>query len=426
MVLHLHFAELQTPKGNVARCSQDPPTFAVEGIRTHQPFQKWNDLLGRRRQEKRYGDILAERIVNYSPDIVLSANTPIDVQERIIDSCQNLQAAMVIWVQDFYSLAVQYVLRMKMGSLIGDVISRYFIRLEKQQFQRCQKIIYITDDFKRLGERYGVDAGKCHVIENWGPLGEIQVAPRNNDWARCNGFVDKFCILYSGTMGWKHNPKPLLSIAEGLRNRADVEIVVVAQGPGRDRLTQEVAARALRNVRVFDFQPYTEMSDVLGTADVLIGVLDRDAGTFCVPSKILSYLCAARPTILVGPGENLAAKTLLKAGAGFVVPMEDDAGLLELVHRLMRDQRLREELGLHGRCYAERSFDVGIIAERFEHILEEALRERAVRCGQATDSDRVRRGGLAGVGSASTVLGRSTEGTRASSRPSPRPRRIRC
>jgi colanic acid biosynthesis glycosyl transferase WcaI len=375
MVLHLHFEELQTPKGNIVHGPQDPPTFAVEGIRLNQVFDKWKSLVHRHRQELSYGRAVVEHIMRFSPDVVLSANTPIDVQEKVIEACEALQAGMVIWVQDFYSLAVQYVLRKKLG-LLGDIASRYFRSLEKRQLDRCQQIIYISDDFLELGDHWNVNPNKCHVVENWAPLAEIRASRRENPWADRHDLSDKFCILYSGTMGWKHNPTALLSIAEGLRDHDDIRIVVVAQGPGRDSLEQETAARALRNVRLFDFQPYTDLSDVLGTADILIGVLDEEAGKFSVPSKILSYLCAERPMILVGPRENLAARTIHKARAGFVVPPGDEARLIEVTLRLLHDERLRAQLGANGRRYAEHNFDIESIANRFEQILQEAIAGR--------------------------------------------------
>jgi len=40
---------------------------------------------------------------------------------------------------------------------------------------------------------------------------------------------------------------------------------------------------------------------------VLLVVLDKSAGAFSVPSKTLSYLCAARPILGLMPDENLAA-----------------------------------------------------------------------------------------------------------------------
>jgi hypothetical protein len=67
---------------------------------------------------------------------------------------------------------------------------------------------------------------------------------------------------------------------------------------------------------VLDYQPYGQLAEVLATADVLVALLESSAGIFSVPSKVLAYLCAARPLLASMPKENLAARTIERAGAG--------------------------------------------------------------------------------------------------------------
>ena len=58
------------------------------------------------------------------------------------------------------------------------------------------------------------------------------------------------------------------------------------------------------------FQPYEVLPEVLASADVLIAILEPDAGVFSVPSKVLSYHCAGRPILAAIPAENLAARII--------------------------------------------------------------------------------------------------------------------
>ena len=43
------------------------------------------------------------------------------------------------------------------------------------------------------------------------------------------------------------------------------------------------------------FQPYADLPDVLGSGDILVVLLEQDAGEFSVPSKTLSYLAPVDP-----------------------------------------------------------------------------------------------------------------------------------
>jgi glycosyltransferase involved in cell wall biosynthesis len=155
-----------------------------------------------------------------------------------------------------------------------------------------------------------------------------------------------------------------------------VQVVVVSEGPGRAWLERARAARGLSNLTLLDYQPYQELPQVLASGDILGAVLNRGAGTFAVPSKVLSYLCAARPLLLAVPGQNLAARTVRAAEAGLVVEPDDAAALVGACRRLVDNPQLRVTLGRNGRHHAEQHFDIRKIAERFERVLDKDLSPR--------------------------------------------------
>ena len=112
------------------------------------------------------------------------------------------------------------------------------------------------------------------------------------------------------------------------------------------------------------------LPDVMGSADVLVAILEPDAGVFSVPSKVLSYLCASRPVLLAVPKENLAAKIVAESGAGLVVEPTDIAGFCAAAQQLIRfSTDLREQSAKAARQYAETHFDIRNIGDQFEAIL---------------------------------------------------------
>ena len=205
------------------------------------------------------------------------------------------------------------------------------------------------------------------MIENWAPVNEITPLPHDNDWKRQQGLSGKTVILYSGTLGLKHNPALLSRTAlhyQGL-GRDDVVMVVATQGLGAEFLRKEVEARGIRNLKVLPWQPYERLAEVLSSADILTAIIEPDAGLFSVPSKILSCLCAGRPVVAAIPADNLAARTLQKSRAGLIVEPGDEAGFIARLDRLLDDSALRAEMGRCGRAYAEQHFDITRIAGRF-------------------------------------------------------------
>ena len=112
------------------------------------------------------------------------------------------------------------------------------------------------------------------------------------------------------------------------------------------------------------------MPEVLGSADVLVVLLEEDAGEFSVPSKVLSYLCAGRPVLGLMPGVNAAADLISNEAAGGLVA-EDIESFLNDGEVLAKDGELRLAMGKRGRTYAEDTFEVAQIAMRFLEIFDE-------------------------------------------------------
>jgi glycosyltransferase involved in cell wall biosynthesis len=133
------------------------------------------------------------------------------------------------------------------------------------------------------------------------------------------------------------------------------------------------AEHRLESLRLLPLQPATRFPEVLATGDVLVGLLETDAGTFSVPSKVQSYLCAGRPILLAAPSGNLAARNVASEDAGIVVGPQDQAGFAAAAAQLRDNPELRERLGANGRAYAVRTFDIIKITNCFEKVLRMAV-----------------------------------------------------
>jgi colanic acid biosynthesis glycosyl transferase WcaI len=80
--------------------------------------------------------------------------------------------------------------------------------------------------------------------------------------------------------------------------------------------------------------------------------------------------------LLTAPIENLAAETVRRSGGGIVVEPDDANGWIEAGRKLAEDAELRASLGAKARQYAEATFDIGKIADRFEAVLIGAAERR--------------------------------------------------
>ncbi|MGW2100569.1 glycosyltransferase family 4 protein [Streptomyces olivaceoviridis] len=322
-------------------------------------------------QETRLGLELARQVRREQPDVALLSNLPIPVLVVAAAVLKRLRIPWVLWHQDVTAVALESFAAADVAKSMG-LAAKVFGAGEKWSARQAAAIVVIADSFVRVHERWGT-AGKVTVIPNWAPLDEIVPVARTNGWSAEHGLHDVRTVLYSGTLGLKHNPALLVRLAERLREQGSpVRLVVVNDGPAVPVLRDAAAARGV-DLTLLPFQPYERLPEVLGTGDVLVVLLGPEAGQFSVPSKTLSYLCAGRPVLGLMPADNLAARLLWQAGSA-VFPPEESAleGAATWVREVLSDPARAERLGKESRALAEREFALEGCASRFEDILHSA------------------------------------------------------
>jgi glycosyltransferase involved in cell wall biosynthesis len=319
-------------------------------------------------QELRLGVELVRQVRRLRPDVVMAANVPIPTLVILALVLRLSGTPWVLWHQDVQAVAIR--------SFAGSKLSRAFAVVatvigiaEKWCARRAAAVVVIADSFLDVHRRWGT-AAKTTVIANWAPLEEIRPVTRTNDWSHEHGLDGVRTLLYSGTLGLKHNPALLVALARALTDAGHpVQLVVVNEGPAENVLRDE-AARQDVPLLLLPFQPYERLSEVLGSGDVRVVLLEQDAGAFSVPSKTLSYLCAGRPVLGLMPAENLAA-TLVTRAEGCVLPPRPESlpAAAAWVAGVLDDRERSTSLGKAARALAEKEFALARCADAFERIL---------------------------------------------------------
>jgi colanic acid biosynthesis glycosyl transferase WcaI len=373
LVTHAFASELLTPRGNLQYQQGDPEGLDFKAVPMSPDYRanKYS-FLKRLGYERNYGRDLVRLVGEVKPDLILSGQTPSDPQLMLIRAATTQGVPIVSWVQDFYSMAVDKLARKKLP-IIGALAGAWYHHLDAQCLHASAGVVAITEDFLPILARFGVPAQKITVIPNWASLDELPMRPRRNAWSAKHGLNDKFVFLYSGTLALKHNPDLLRQLARRFKNDLAVRVVVISEGPGTDYLWERKSAENLENLILLPFQPFGEMPEVLASSDVLVSVLEADAGVFSVPSKVLTYHAAGRPILGAMPGENLATRIIQQQGSGVCVNPDDLNGFLAAAEKLRHDSPRREAMAAQARQYAEQEFNIEQIADRFEQVFSKAM-----------------------------------------------------
>ncbi|WFE75348.1 glycosyltransferase family 4 protein [Roseinatronobacter sp. S2] len=363
---HVFSTSFQTPKGDLERRNDDPEGFDVVPLSLAEPFVK-DSFVRRRSQEIEFGRLVAAQVTEFKPDVVISSNAPLDCQKMIWRECTRLGIPKIFWLQDIYSEAILRILSKKLP-VVGHFVGLHYQRMEYDMLRRAEHVVAISEDFLPIITQHGVDPSRTTVVENWAPLADLTPQPRDNAWAQEHMSADRPRVVYSGTLGMKHNPEHLITIAKSC---PEADVYVFSEGAAASEVARRAERDGISNLHVRPWIPFKCMPDMLSGADILMVLLEEDAGLFSVPSKVLTYATMGRPICASIPEANLASQIITRNEMGLIAAPSRPDVLAQHVRSLINDPARREVMGRGARAYAERTFDIEAITDSFQTILEQ-------------------------------------------------------
>jgi putative colanic acid biosynthesis glycosyltransferase WcaI len=373
-IVHSFSGQYVGGKGNLGTAGggQHGPVFVP--VVAPVEFRKYS-LTGRALFESKFAPELVEVITRSKPDVVILCNLPLVALAIAMRRLESMSIPIVIWHQDVASIAMAQELRNRLPWVLAASAAAALSRLERNCIRRAQGVVAISPAFMDLYSRWGVQGENVRVIPNWAPLDEIFPARRDNEWAARHGLPGcSVRLLYSGTLGRKHNPLLLLELLRSLHARGvDAHLTVVSEGEGAEVLQGSVSDEEKELVTFLPFQRAEDLSEVLSSADFLISLLEPLASSFSVPSKVLSYLAVGRPVVGLMPGDNPASEDLRTAG-GFVGPPSQTGATAagEWIAQVVATPGLAGRLCAASRALAEDRFDVHRVTTAFEEVIWQA------------------------------------------------------
>lgn len=364
-VWYLHSGKMQALQR--ANYANEHPNLVVDHVEISQNFAKYS-MVKRWFQEREYGKALVQKTAAIQAEIVISSTSPLDVQAALLGQAKHRQQKFIFWWQDITGLAIREILSKK-NYLLGQLAGNYYIQLEKHLLHQSDAVIAIADEFRPIYQQWGLDEKKLSILPNWAPLDALPCLPKETEWSRKHRLHDKFVFLFSGTLALKQNPDVFIHLARHFEHQPQVAIVVISEGPGANWLQTEKETKRLTNLQILPFQSSLEHPYALSSADVLITSLENHAGSYSVPSKTLSYLCAGRPILVSAPLNNQSTRIVLENQAGVAATPGNATDLCAQAQQLFDSADLRKKMGVNARQYAEKTFNIDKITESFLNCL---------------------------------------------------------
>ena len=220
--------------------------------------------------------------------------------------------------------------------------------------------------------QYGVPRERLTFLPNGADTERLRPLPPDEALADRLGVAGKKVFTYAGTMANYQGLEVLVDVAERLRSRHDIVILMVGSGPVKERLLKMVDERGLTNI-LFRTSPFEEMPQLMSiTTASLVVLRPIEISRKMRLSKAIPPLACGVPIIYAGWGET--AEVIREERVGITVEPGNADEIARTIEKLSDDPSLARELGARGRRLAEREFSWTFIVADWMRQLQLVLR----------------------------------------------------
>lgn len=261
----------------------------------------------------------------------------------------------------------------------GSLIWKIGRMVEKITYRYADKIIVISEDFKKNIMAKGVPEDKIVVIYNWVDQNKVVDVPREeNKLFEIYGLDrGKFYITYNGNIGLTQNMDMLLDVAKELQEEyEDIHFVLVGNGAYLDEVKRKVADQQLENVHLLPFQPYEDISHVFSLGDASLVISKPGVGANSVPSKTWSIMSASRP-VLANFDENELKTIIENNHCGIFTKAGDKEAFKESILTLYNHRELCQEYGRNGRKFVLDNLTREVGTQKYVDVIKEVCGKKA-------------------------------------------------
>jgi glycosyltransferase involved in cell wall biosynthesis len=242
-------------------------------------------------------------------------------------------------------------------------------------------VIAISERFAKIyRDDRGVPAGRVFMVPNWGD--ERLIVPDAGGLelrAELRIPADAFLLVYGGNIGIAAGVEGVIEAWGRLPVASRPYLLIAGEGASLVACQALAMQIAPLQVRFYTPWPAEKTSAVYAAADVLVLPTRGAQSLASVPSKLISYMLAARPVLAQALPDSDLAHTIREAGCGWVVEPDRPEILADTIRQIMalpRDELRR--LGQAGRDYALRHLTRSACLPKVIEVLESVGKKKGV------------------------------------------------
>lgn len=304
----------------------------------------------------------------------------------LVFSTPPIQGAMAALVKKFNNVPMVYNLQdIFPDSLVGTGLTKKgsFIWkigrvVENFTYRNADKIIVISEDFKKNIMAKGVPEEKIVVVYNWVDQNAVVDVHRaeNKLFDKYELERDIFYISYSGNIGLTQNMDLLLDVMKDLQvSHPKIRLILVGEGAYKKNVEEIVSRDNLQNVSLLPFQPYADISHVFSLGDAGLVISKPEVGSNSVPSKTWSIMSASRP-VIANFDENELKSIIEDNGCGIFTKAGDKESFKNAIITLFQNKEKAVEMGKNGREFVMKNLTREVGTQKYVDVIKDVVENR--------------------------------------------------
>lgn len=258
-------------------------------------------------------------------------------------------------------------------------------RIENFTYRNADKIIVISQDFKRNIMAKGVPEEKIEVVYNW--VDENAITPvkdeENELFEEFGISRDKFRVVYAGNLGNAQNIEIIVNTARRFKDNKQIEFIIFGKGGLEDEIKATKAKEQLDNLIILPLQPYERVAKVYGLGNMCIVACKPGLGGAAMPSKTWSIMSSGRAVLanfdegelkeIVEGGPSTSSGTAKPCGV--FTKAGDLEGFVQAIEELSQHPERCEEMGKNGRRFILENLTREVGTRKYVEVIKSVVKE---------------------------------------------------
>lgn len=252
----------------------------------------------------------------------------------------------------------------------GSILWKIGRKLENFTYRHADKIIVISQSFKKNILAKGVPEKKVEIISNWIDLESVHPVDRKDNKLIDEFGLDprKFFVVYAGNFGAAQGADIVIKAAKELQEHKDIQFVIFGGGSYFEDAKEQ--AEKLDNVFIHELMPQNRISEVYSLGDVALITCKKGTGKAGMPSKTWSIMACNTAVIASFDTDSDLASIIYDSGAGECVEAENISRLKKAIFNQYRGNKEKLYLRKYVQNNASKEHCVNRFVKKFKDVMD--------------------------------------------------------